>query len=113
MHLEPNHILRVAILSFISNCLSILAFFMIGRTAAPEAGVWVYFILCPLIFISTAIPVSPGGIGVGEAAASLLFHTFHIENGAMMMLTFRVMNLVLRLPGALFLAMDRERKPHV
>ncbi|MBE0556175.1 MAG: flippase-like domain-containing protein, partial [Proteobacteria bacterium] len=85
IHFEPNHIIRVAILSFTANCLSILAFFMVGRTAAPETGAWVYFLLCPLIFISTAIPVSPGGIGVGETAASLLFHAFHIENGAMMM----------------------------
>ena len=99
------------LLSFFSSFLSILAFCIIGKTVSPGTGWLPFFILCPIVFISLILPISPGGIGVGEATAAFIFSIFNIQNGASMMLLYRVINMILRLPGAfLFCCNKREKK---
>lgn len=98
------------VLSVVSSIFTILAFYTIGNALTPHIGWLPYFIVCPVVFISLSVPVAPGGIGVGEASAAILFSTFNIENGATMMLTFRVMNIILRLPGALFLVIIKRKQ---
>jgi len=97
-------------LSVISSIFSILAFAMIGRAISPEAGWLEFFIVCPLVFISLALPVSPGGIGVGETAAAFLFAAFGISSGAMIMVMYRLMNICLKLPGVYFLVSYRKKR---
>ena len=57
--------------------------------------------VCPLVYVAVALPLSPNGVGVGEAAASVLFAQFGVETGATVMLVVRLWLLVLRLPGGL------------
>ena len=97
-------------LSVISSLFSILSFAVIGRAISPEAGWLVFFIVCPLVFISLSLPVTPGGIGVGEAAAAFLFAAFGISNGATIMVMYRLMNMCLKLPGVYFLVSYRKKR---
>jgi hypothetical protein len=67
------------------------------------------FMVCPLVFVAIALPISPAGIGVGETAASVLFARFGVETGAEIMLIVRLWFLALRLPGALFYVFRGQR----
>lgn len=61
------------------------------------------FLVVPHLVIANSVPISPGGVGVGEAAASLLFQEMGRSGGAELMLLVRAVIYLLRLPGALVL----------
>jgi hypothetical protein len=90
------------VLSLVIGVLSMGAYMVAGRVIGTPLTWKQTFLVCPLVFVATALPISPSGIGVGEAAASVLFARFGVETGATLMLIVRLWFLVLRVPGALF-----------
>jgi uncharacterized membrane protein YbhN (UPF0104 family) len=90
------------VLSMAIGVLSMAAYKVAGHVIGTPLGWKQVLIVCPLVFVATALPISPGGIGVGETAASVLFAQFGVETGATIMLIVRLWFLALRLPGALF-----------
>jgi uncharacterized membrane protein YbhN (UPF0104 family) len=89
-------------LSLVLGVLSMWVYRIAGYAIGTPLGWKQVFLVCPLVFVATALPISPSGIGVGETAASLLFAKFGVETGAAIMLVVRLWFFVLRLPGALF-----------
>jgi uncharacterized protein (TIRG00374 family) len=62
------------VLSIIVQSLNILALFVVARTLHFEtASLGGFFFIIPLGLIATAIPISPAGIGVGQAVFLALF----------------------------------------
>ena len=57
------------------------------------------FLVVPLVFIANFLPIAPGGIGIGETAASFLFAQFGVDNGAAIMLIVRIWIVLLQLTG--------------
>ena len=88
-------------LSLAIGVTSMAAFVVAGHVLDTPIGWKQAFMVCPLVFVATALPLSPNGVGVGEAAASVLFAQFGVETGATVMLVVRLWLLVLRLPGGL------------
>ena len=85
------------------------AFVVAGHLIGSPVGWKRAFLVCPLVFVATALPLSPSGIGVGETAASVLFAQFGVETGATLMLIVRLWFLVLQLPGGLLYVLRRGR----
>jgi uncharacterized membrane protein YbhN (UPF0104 family) len=69
------------------------------------------FLVGPLVFIANSLPISPGGVGVGEAMASVLFAQFGVETGAAIMLIVRLWVLIVRLPGGLIYVLRTRSSP--
>jgi len=90
------------VLSLAIGVISMGAYRVAGHVIGTPLGWKQVLMVCPLVFVATALPISPGGIGVGETAASVLFAQFGVETGATIMLVVRLWFLTLRLPGALF-----------
>lgn len=88
-------------LSLLASIMVMKTFQIAGQVAQTSLSWKQAFLVCPLVFIASTLPISPGGIGIGETVASLLFARFGIETGATIMLIFRVWLLILRLPGGL------------
>ena len=69
--------------SLVAHNFGILAFFTI---TSPFYGTQINFLdifsIVPIGMIITAIPISPGGLGVGHAAFEKLFQYFYVMNGA-------------------------------
>ncbi len=63
-------------LSLISQATSVLFLILVGEALGENMPFQVYLVAAPLGFILSAIPLSPGGIGVGQVAFSVLFQTF-------------------------------------
>ena len=69
--------------SLVAHNFGILAFFTI---TSPFYGAQINFLdifsVVPIGMIITAIPISPGGLGVSYAAFEKLFQYFNVMNGA-------------------------------
>jgi hypothetical protein len=68
-------LLPAAGLSAISQALSVVLFVFLARQLYPMTTVplSIHFFVVPIGFMTTAIPISPGGVGVGQAAFLFLY----------------------------------------
>jgi len=66
--------------------------------AAPTAA---QALAAPLVIVANSLPISPGGLGVGETAGSQLFAEFGLANGAIVVLIVRLGLVSLSAPGIL------------
>lgn len=64
------------VLSIVSQLLAICLFMIIGRELGEDLGLQVYLFAVTLGYISSAIPLSPGGVGVGQLAFYFFFKTY-------------------------------------
>lgn len=55
----------------------------------------------PICILTTAIPIAPGGLGVGHLAFEKIFQLIQIEGGANVFTTFFISQLVLSMLGAI------------
>lgn len=88
------------IISIVATFFYILAFMMAGQALQTEVSWQAAFLTVPLITIANSLPIAPGGIGVAEAVASVLFAQLGVGAGASIMLLVRLWTMLLRLPGA-------------
>jgi uncharacterized protein (TIRG00374 family) len=88
---EHKTTLVVAImLSLVAHSLQIFAFFLVGRLLDDTQGLGIYFVVTPLVFLANALPITPGGLGIGESVSSILLDGSGAGTGASIMLVFRV-----------------------
>jgi uncharacterized membrane protein YbhN (UPF0104 family) len=55
----------------------------------------------PLIVLANCLPLTPGGMGIGEVASDQLFTMLGVSGGAEMMLLVRILSVVATLPALL------------
>ena len=69
-------------------------------------------VLIPLGHLANTLPITPGGLGVGEAAFNKLFALAGLEGGAETLLGWRLLTLLLGLVGLVFYLQGRKRFVH-
>ena len=71
-----------------------------------------FFIAIPVCFLINAIPLAPGGLGVGEAGFRTIFLLFGSEEGAELSILFHVIffMLALGLGGLVYLLSDVSKE---
>lgn len=95
------------ILALLGSALLLAAFMVAGQLVGTPLGLVEVLAAGPLVVLAGNLPISPGGIGIAEAAASALFMQFGIGTGAAIMLIVRCWHVLLRLPGGLVYALGR------
>jgi uncharacterized protein (TIRG00374 family) len=111
-HKNGYVLLQALLLSLLSSLLVIGAFCFAGRIVGDNVSWNVGLMVVPMVVVANSLPVSPGGIGIAEAAASVLFGFFGIASGATIMIVIRVCNIFVRLPGVMvYLFNDIRIKP--
>jgi uncharacterized membrane protein YbhN (UPF0104 family) len=60
-----------------------------GSVLLPALSSVVVSVLSLLAFVANALPITPGGIGVGEVATEALFRSIGTAGGAMLLVTWR------------------------
>jgi len=63
----------------------------------------------PLVIVANSLPISPGGLGVGEAVGSELFSEFGISAGALIVLLVRLNVIILSIPGVAGILIGQTR----
>jgi glycosyltransferase 2 family protein len=66
-------------------------------------------LVVPLGFVANCLPVTPGGLGVGEAAFNSLFALAGLRGGADALICWRVWSAVVRVLGIIFYLRGIER----
>lgn len=109
MHLygrDGKRFFAVIVLSLIAQCFTILFLYLVGQVAGfSEVPMKTYFLVAPLGFMATAIPISPAGVGVGQAAFYFLFNLYLGEPsdiGPTTITAFQVGTFLISLTGAFF-----------
>lgn len=116
MHLygkDGKRFTAVICLSLLAQICSILFLFLAGSLAGfSTVSLKTYFLVAPLGFMATAIPVSPAGVGVGQAAFYFLFNLYNGHSsqvGPTSITAFQVGTFMVSLAGAFFYLRRKDR----
>ena len=66
-------------------------------------------VLIPLGYMANALPITPGGLGVGEAVLESLFVMAGLRGGAETILGWRLIMMVISLLGLVFYLKGEKR----
>ncbi len=106
---------KTFLFSLLAQSASILFLIMAGAvTNIYELNWTTYFLVAPLGYMATAIPISPAGVGVGQAAFYFLFNIYtnrDSELGPTLITSFQVFSFMTSLLGALFYLKIKEKTP--
>jgi uncharacterized protein (TIRG00374 family) len=101
-------VIKAVILTLAAQMLAILIFYIIGETLMPgKLPLSIYFIAAPIGFIITALPITPGGVGMGQAAFYYLFNLYSEGSGPVgvtAVTTLQLIQFVFGVYGAIYFA---------
>ena len=86
---------KAASLSFIGHLALLVVFISAGRVIMPGAPSLAVCLLALLGLLANALPITPGGLGVGEASFEGLFRIAGYSHGAQLILAWRVAMIAL------------------
>jgi len=110
---KPLELLLALLLSLMNHALVTLGFVALGGAfGVTEISLKEYFVLVPVGNMVTALPLAPGGWGIGEAAFKMLFEMSGADGGlgVAVSVTFRLSQLAFGLIGGVFLLLPGARR---
>jgi glycosyltransferase 2 family protein len=99
-------------ISVLAHTIGVGATLLVAHATDPAGAAWEMSLLIPLGSIANLVPLTPGGLGVGEAAFDHLFALAGFSGGAEAMLGIRVLMAVVSLPGLVFYLQGGRRLVH-
>lgn len=105
-------VFKAALISAISFSTMILFFKFEGNMLGISMALGQYFFVVPLAMVVSAVPLLPGGIGVGQVAFYTLFQwvgSSTPEQGATLCTLFQIYTILFNCLGALFYARFRRQ----
>jgi len=103
---RPGTLARAAALAVVSQGLQVCAVLVIGLALELSLQWYRYFLCVPVIFIVSAVPVTPGGLGVAEQLYLVYLGGAGGAGGVLALaLLARLAWIVAALPGALVLVL--------
>jgi uncharacterized protein (TIRG00374 family) len=118
LHLYGRNIKSVIsaiVISLIAQTFSIFFMILAGSVSGMIDMKWsTYFLVAPLGFMATAIPISPAGVGVGQAAFYFLFNLYSGQKtdlGPTTITALQVATFLFGLIGAIFYMQRKEKAP--
>lgn len=110
---NKKHLFLGIIYSFMSQGFSIYLLYFCGTIISPDfADLTTYFVVAPIAFMATAIPISPAGVGVGQAAFYYLFKQISqidSELGATSITALQAFQFLVGLLGAIFYLQRKDK----
>lgn len=96
---RPSAIFGAMGLCVVGHVLLVWVFVLLGGVVVPDVPAATVGLLALLGMLANAIPVTPGGLGVGEVAFERLFHLVGASGGAFLMVAWRVGMIPIALTG--------------
>jgi uncharacterized membrane protein YbhN (UPF0104 family) len=115
IHSYRNHrtrLLGALALALAAHLCAFSALLLVARVADARVFGWEMAAIVPFGFLANMLPLTPGGLGVGEAAMDTLFHMVGRDGGAEAILGWRLLMFVLGLAGLVFYIRGRRRFVH-
>lgn len=95
-------------ISLLAHSLAISVTLLVATAVIPGGVDWLMSLLIPLGFLVNILPLTPGGLGVGEAAFDTLFVIAGLSGGAEVMLGWRLLLIISGLFGLVFYLQGRQ-----
>lgn len=105
-------VIKAVLLSVMVTGAALVGMLVLSEAATPDGFDARMAMLIPMGFIATAMPVTPGGIGVGEAALDSLFKLFDLHGGAELLLGWRLLMVLIGMLGLYYYLKGHERFVH-
>jgi uncharacterized protein (TIRG00374 family) len=99
-------------ISLMAHSMTIGVILLIAQATNPAAFSWQMSILAPLGFLANTLPLTPGGLGVGETAFNKLFGIAGLTGGAELLLGWRLLTILSGLIGLVFYLQGRKHLVH-
>ena len=113
---EGRTVLKSILLSLMSQFVAIFFLFFVAQAIGfKDISLQTFLIVAPIGFMATAIPISPAGVGVGQAAFYYLFSIYSGQEGdvgAITITALQVANFIFGLFGAYFYIVRKNQQPH-
>jgi uncharacterized protein (TIRG00374 family) len=102
-------LLMAVAISLVIHVITVAAMVLLSSVIKSERIIWEIWVLVPLGLVANSLPVTPGGLGVGEAAFNKLFAMVGISGGASLILAWRFLMILLGFIGLSFYLQGRRR----
>jgi glycosyltransferase 2 family protein len=99
-------------ISLLAHTMTIGGTLLVIQATNPSGFLWQMIMLIPLGFLANTLPLTPGGLGVGEAAFAKLFAIAGLTGGAEALLGWRLLMIVLGVLGLSFYLQGKKRLIH-
>lgn len=99
-------------ISLLAHTLAIGAMLVIAAAINPSGFAWQMSLLIPVGFLANAVPLTPGGLGVGETAFNHLFEMVGLRGGAEVLLGWRALTFATGLLGLVYYLQGRRQIVH-
>jgi uncharacterized protein (TIRG00374 family) len=109
---RPSALLGAVGISLIAHTMSIGIALMIAEAVLPGGAAWEMSFLIPFGHVANTIPLTPGGLGVGEAAFDSLFALAGLSGGAEVLLGWRLITILVSLAGLAIYLRGTRRLVH-
>ena len=91
------------------HALGMLGFVFLARAVVTPTLEWVLFVIVPIGMVVNTIPLTPGGLGVGEAAFAMLFGLVGLSGGSEVLIAWRLVSVLVGLAGLVFYLEGRKQ----
>jgi glycosyltransferase 2 family protein len=95
----PAAVVNALALSLLANCSLIVVTWLAAMAVQPLRISSKLFLVAPIGHVVNSLPLTPGGLGVGETAFASLFAAAGIRAGAETLLCWRLWNALIGLAG--------------
>lgn len=106
---RPSVAVRALAISLLAQALSVAIVLLLAEALLPSGAKALMALLIPLGYMANTIPITPGGLGVGEAALDGLFALAGLGGGAELLLAWRVLLLAPAALGLVVYIRGRQR----
>jgi len=96
-------------ISMLAHTMAVGGTLLAADATNPVGATWRMAVLIPLGHLANTLPITPGGLGVGEAAFNKLFALAGLEGGAEALLGWRLLTILMGLAGLVFYLQGRKR----
>lgn len=101
-------LLYAVLVSLLIHTLNVIVTSLVAMAVNPSGFVGSMLLVIPMGFLANALPITPGGLGVGEAAFDRLFSIAGFGGGAEVLLGWRILLIVVGMPGLFFYLQGRQ-----
>lgn len=110
---HPGAVLASVGISLVAHTMSVGVTMLAIAAVNPAGAAWPMAVLIPLGHLANTVPLTPGGLGVGEAAFNKLFSMAGLTGGAEGLLGWRLLTVMLGLLGLWFYLQGRRKVVHL
>lgn len=101
--------LQALVSSYVVQFLMVGAAMAIAQATNPGGADPSMLVLIPMGYLANSLPITPGGLGVGEAAMESLFAISGLSGGAETILGWRIVSIIVGLLGLVFYLKGEKR----